>query len=69
MILVGDPTVKRYKHFQWFSLILLAFGVGIAPALRGLAKRVIREKIRHFLNFSIFRRKVGFDLLQHTIGQ
>ena len=44
-------------------VILLGFEVWIAPGPLGLAKRVIREKIGNFLNFSIFRRKVDFDLI------
>ena len=49
-------------------VILLGFEVWIAPGPLGLAKRVIREKIGNFLNFSIFWRKFGFDLEYCTIG-
>ena len=48
-------------------VILLGFEARIAPGPLGLAKRVIREKIGNFLNFSIFRRKVGFYHMYCTI--
>ena len=47
-------------------VILLGFEAWIAPGPLGLAKRVIREKIGNFLNFSIFRRKVDFDHMYCT---
>ena len=65
VISIGIPT-REYRRFLCFSSILLGIAVGIAPRLLGLAKRVIREKIGNFLNFSIFWRKVDFDLIQCT---
>ena len=67
MISIGIPT-REYRRFLCFSSILLGIAVGIAPRLLGLAKRVIREKTGNFLNFSIFRLKVGFDHIYCTIG-
>ena len=67
MISVGIST-REYKVFSVVFVDLLGFEVGRAPRLLGLAKRVIREKNWKFLNFSIFRRKVGFDHICRTIG-